>query len=761
MSGSAPRKVGEYELLARLGRGSQGEVWEAAQPSLGRRVALKLLPEHLVFGDETLARFRREASAGGRLSHPHVVTVFAIGEDRGVHYIAEELVPGGRTLADLIAEARAASETPRDWYARIAATIASVADGLHAAHAAGVIHRDIKPSNILLTADGSPKLADFGLALVADDGSGSRTGGLAGTPFYMSPEQAGSGRLGLDARSDVFSLGSTLYEALTLQRPFTGESRERILRGILLDEPVPPRRLAPRLPLDLQTICLHALAKRPERRYASAAELAADLRRFLAHEPIRARAPGPLARGAMWVRRHPVAGMALASLLVTAALLVEARQAREDASTQRDVASEAEQGARGAVEMLAGILADAEHDALVDPVAWGALIERCIAELPGLGARADTNHFMHVLIGRALLRIDEAARAEEFLRRSLDFARAPALAEIGLYLAESSSSLATALRLQGRLGEAREALDAARTAAATMRAPPDLLTGIAREESALRVASGRPEEGVAELERRRAEIVAEEGEDHPAAILLDVEIALLLARLGRLEEGGARATAAVQAGTRAGVPARVRLRYERLAAELVVRKAERAARAGRADEAQALWTLAEADLQRLETTLLAELGPRHGDLGRTLNVRGKVARQLGRLDEARALLGRAVPILEASAGEASVDALSARNNLAVSLYAAGERSAAEQQWLAVARADLERPLHEPEVVLKALSHLVQLLRVEGRFDEALPWAQRLVDRTPTAHPDAAEHAALLDDTRRRRDDAALDAASGG
>jgi hypothetical protein len=204
-------------LIAELGRGGVGTVWEAEQLSLGRRVALKLLAPQLSLAPEDVERFRREAAAGGRLSHPGIVAVHEIGECDGTHYIAQELVERSCSLADFLAGVQAEDELPEGYYRAVARLFAKVADALQVAHDAGVVHREIKPANILITEDDEPKVADLGLAKINDDLVLTRTGQLAGTPFYMRPEQALSQRSGLDHRTDVFCLGATLYEALTLR----------------------------------------------------------------------------------------------------------------------------------------------------------------------------------------------------------------------------------------------------------------------------------------------------------------------------------------------------------------------------------------------------------------------------------------------------------------------------------------------------------------------------------------------------------------
>ena len=311
--------IGPFVLVRFLARGGMGQVWEAWDDRLRRSVALKLVaPERVAQAD--LERFAREARAGGRLNHPALVTTLASGNDGGRGWIAQELIGDGWTLKDYIEALRAAERTPEDHYRRVATLVAELAEGLEAAHSVGVIHRDIKPQNILITADDRPKLTDFGLARVAGDSFLSESGQWAGTFAYMSPEQV-SGRATLDPRSDVFSLGVVLYELLTLRRPFEGDTTQQLALQILTSAPPEPARLRSQCPRDLSVICGKALEKSPAQRYASAAACAADLRRFLAREPILARPPGPAARAWHQARRRPVASTALASGAVALALV--------------------------------------------------------------------------------------------------------------------------------------------------------------------------------------------------------------------------------------------------------------------------------------------------------------------------------------------------------------------------------------------------------------------------------------------------------
>jgi formylglycine-generating enzyme required for sulfatase activity len=318
--------LGDFRIFGEIGRGGMGVVYEAEQISLKRNVALKILPPHLLLSDEMVQKFHREAEAGGRQKHPGIVAVHAVGEEKGIHYIVQELVEGGVTLADKLEELETMEDEPPLGYFRDTARVVSrVAEALGHAHESGVIHRDIKPSNILLTSEGDPKVSDFGLAKIEDALALSRTGDLAGTPYYMSPEQAASKRIKIDHRTDIFSLGVTLYEMLTLKRPFEGKTSHEVLKKIVFADPPDPYKRNPRVPRDLSTICLKAIEKSPDKRYQTMEELREDLVRFLSGEVILAKPAGPGTRVWKWVKRNPVVsstvGVALAALVVFAVVV--------------------------------------------------------------------------------------------------------------------------------------------------------------------------------------------------------------------------------------------------------------------------------------------------------------------------------------------------------------------------------------------------------------------------------------------------------
>ena len=406
-------RLGDYHIVREVGRGGMGVVYEAQQISLGRRVALKVLPFAAAVDPKQRQRFQIEAQAAAQLHHPHIVPVFGVGCDEGVHYYAMQFVDG-QSLAAVIrdlrsgdgatpawaepsvsvgpAENQAVRHTPvgppcggqspsveaepaaagtlrranpadeptwdltppidaprpgtttagiahhdRVFCRKVALLGVEVADALDHAHALGVLHRDIKPANLLIDSAGAVWITDFGLARFSGNQSLTGTGDVVGTLRYMSPEQALARRGVVDQRTDIYALGATLYELLTLQPAFNGRDHQELLRQIALDEPIPPSRLNPAVPRDLETIVLKAMAKDPSGRYATAQELSEDLKRFLNDDSIMGRRPGPVERTVRWARRRwelvatAAAIVMLSSMIGTAVYWRSAQEARRNA----------------------------------------------------------------------------------------------------------------------------------------------------------------------------------------------------------------------------------------------------------------------------------------------------------------------------------------------------------------------------------------------------------------------------------------------
>ena len=315
--GLAPGKVvGDFRLVALIGQGGMGQVWEAEQVSLHRTVAVKFVrPERVT--ERQLELFAREARAGGRLAHPGIVTVYGYGQSDGLAWIAMEFVSGAWTLKDFLDEAARAAEVPAGYDQHAARFVAEIAEAMQTAHEAGVIHRDLKPQNVLITGEDKPKVTDFGLARITDESAMSQTGDFAGTYFYMSPEQVTARRMGIDHRSDIFSLGIVLYELLALRRPFEGDTSHQVAAQIVTKDPPEIRTIRSRVPRDLAVIAGKALEKDRDRRYPTMKELAADLRRHLANEPIHATPPTRLDRAVKWTKRNPGKSSAAAIAAVT------------------------------------------------------------------------------------------------------------------------------------------------------------------------------------------------------------------------------------------------------------------------------------------------------------------------------------------------------------------------------------------------------------------------------------------------------------
>jgi serine/threonine protein kinase len=375
--------LGEFQIVREIGRGGMGVVYEAIQRSLDRRVALKVLPFAGLLDPRQLQRFQNEAKTSATLHHSHIVPVYAVGCERGIHYFAMQLIRGSN-LAQVIAALRAGCaavpdgelaqqlaltgtdpnrdacqssrliqvyrEDRKGYYRQAVRMIRAAVEAIAHAHELGVIHRDVKPANLLLDTSGHLWVSDFGLARFETEAGITMTGDFLGTLRYMSPEQLTGHQNTIDPRCDIYSLGTTLDELLTLQPAFSHRDRSQLVRQIIEQDPRPLRAKDPGIPVDLETIVRKCMEKRPEDRYASAQELADDLTRFLDDRPIQARPPSVIVRMTRWGRRHReslaattaifVASLVIAGILLLQAYRGEHRQ-RERAELHLHLAREA------------------------------------------------------------------------------------------------------------------------------------------------------------------------------------------------------------------------------------------------------------------------------------------------------------------------------------------------------------------------------------------------------------------------------------
>ncbi len=410
-----PEPLGDFRILREIGRGGMGVVYEAVQLSLGRRVAVKILPLAASLDPKYLQRFKTEAQAAAQLHHTNIVPVYAVGVERGLHYYAMQLIDG-YPISTLIEQLRAARgktrrsgiqsaespraaagmnasptadthdlrgqqaarptvltvkhSDPRGYFCTVANLVRQAGRALDYAHQCGVVHRDVKPANLLLDERGELWVADFGLAHMSAETQLTRTGDMIGTLCYMSPEQVSGARVVLDHRTDIYSLGVTLYEMLTLEPFFAGENRQVVLRQILEHDPISPRLIDPQIPRELETILLKATAKSAGERYQTAQQMADDLQRWLDDRPILARRPTWRERAARWRRRHrPLVASATVFLVIAflvslaSALLILREHSKTKIGYQREIqarqsAEESFRQARRAVDSFTRLSED-------------------------------------------------------------------------------------------------------------------------------------------------------------------------------------------------------------------------------------------------------------------------------------------------------------------------------------------------------------------------------------------------------------------
>jgi tetratricopeptide (TPR) repeat protein len=445
------KRLSEYVLVSRLGQGGAAEIWKAWDLDLSRWVAVKR--PHPT-GGGSLERFKREALAAARLSHPNIVPIYRVSEEGGRPWIIMQLIEG-KTLAD--------SNLP---LAQALRAIREAALAIDHAHQHGVVHRDLKPENIMLDRSGRVWVLDFGLAHLAEASrSLTATGAVLGTPAFMSPEQARGNAEGCSRLSDVYSLGATLYETITHRLPFDGRSMAEVVRQVAESEPVRPRRIDPKIPRDVETIILKSMEKEPRRRYASSAEFAEDLLRFLDGRPIRAHPPGAVHRAVKHLRRRPLVSVLAAGILLcvgtTGGVLIPgwAEENRLRILEEKAAAEERAKamGARARTLQAIRVIAENTKEAVLETRrrgesvaavrrALGKVLKFAYEEAAALAPELAEPHYLLGRVERAQMREEIAEKLQE-LALSKDPEFAPARYELIILLSRKYAKMVETLRL--------------------------------------------------------------------------------------------------------------------------------------------------------------------------------------------------------------------------------------------------------------------------------------------------------------------------
>jgi serine/threonine-protein kinase len=702
-----------YEIVGELGRGGMGVVYKARQVGLNRTVALKMILAggHASAGD--LDRFRTEAEAVARLLHPNIVQVYETGTHAGLPYFSLEFCPGGSLDRKL-------DGTP--WEpAPAAALVETLSRAIQHAHEHGIVHRDLKPANVLLAADGTPKITDFGLAKRLDSTQArTQAGAILGTPSYMAPEQAGTAEA-VGPPADTYALGAVLYQLLTGRPPFKAAADFDTIMQVVEQEPVPPTRLNPKTPRDLETICLKCLAKEPARRYVRSEALAEDLRRFQANEPIVARPAGRLERGWRWCRRNPalagsLAAIALALVLgaaVSTAFGVRANRNAERADREASAAVAARNRTREALDaMVSGVTGDSLATQTVLSEEQKRFLQSVLTYYKEFAAEPGEDREgrwrlanAHYRLGMIRARLGQPEEGASVFRRSAELydrlaTDHPGVLDYRRGLARSHNSLGNVM---ASLGQPAEAEAAYRAALAVQEAlardhpgVPDYLSDLAGSQNnlgPLLADLGRRAEAEASFRAALAVREALAG-DHPGVPNYRRDLAgshnnlgALLARLGRRAEAEAafRAALAVRealARDHPGVPD-----YRRDLAQSHISLGNSMASLGRRAEAEAAYRAALAILEPLARDHPGVPDYRR-DLAQSHNSLGRLLAGLGRRAEAEAAFRTALADRVALARDHPGvpdyrrDLAQSHNSLGLLLAGLGRRAEAEAAYRA-------------------------------------------------------------------------------
>ncbi|WP_165233726.1 serine/threonine-protein kinase [Aquisphaera insulae] len=746
-----------FRIVREVGRGGFGVVYEAEQTALRRRVALKILPQSSALDPRALRRFQLEAQVAGWLQHPRIVPVHDVGMVRGVPYYAMQLIEGG-SLADLLAELREAegpgpgpptdppagpqsgillaalisgrsassdeeAEAPTlpvrvsplenpAYFRAVAALGMQAADALGHAHDRGVIHRDIKPANLLIDGRGELWVADFGMADVQGEAGVTATGDLPGTLRYMSPEQALGKRALVDRRTDIYSLGATLYEMLTLRPAVAGEDRQEILRRVADEEPPPAWRLNRAVPTDLATIVAKAISKDPSNRYDTAWHLAEDLARFLGGRPILARPAGPIERTWRWCRRKPLlAGLAGSLALSLAMAFGTITWAWREAVRQKDLVLAAEREARIQADrtaainrfLIEGLLDRAEpaSNPAANRVTLSEALDRA-AETVGTSFlnQPDVEATIQLAIGRAYHGLGEYQKSEAHYRVARNLM-------MGIY----GTGTAERLEAASGLGHALSHL-------------------------------GRWDEAEPLLRQALAEARRDLGRSHGTSLSAAENLAEVLRSTGHLDEAEPLYREVLDDARDAPNPDQNILFSARFnLGDVFLRQ-------GRFSEAEALY-------RDLVTEQAREKGPEHPNTLTTRNNLATTLEKLDRLDEAERIFRDCVAIDRKVLGDHHPDTATATYNLGHVLRREGKLEEAEtliRQGVAERRASYG---DDHPATLYVTSSLADLLLSRGRVDEAEALLRPCLDAQRRIlgadHRDTKLTAARLEALGRARD----------